>query len=81
MRNTVGLFVCMLTAGLCLGLCGCKDPVSYGNIPERSVNFTVRPYDMDNILIAVGGVKLFTYGYNGVCVYDIVYMSVLYGAF
>ncbi|MDE7357600.1 MAG: hypothetical protein K2M74_04100, partial [Bacteroidales bacterium] len=80
-RNTVGLSICMLTAGFCLGLCGCKDPVSYGNIPERSVNFTVRPYDMDNILMAVGGVKEFPYGYNGVCVYHIGDMAEEYVAF
>lgn len=75
------LFIGMLTAGLGLVLYGCEHSISHGNIPERSVNFTVRPYDTDNTLMAVGGVKDFPYGYSGVCVYHIGDMEEEYVAF
>ena len=81
MRNTVDFLLGMLTAGLCLCLCGCNHSISNGNIPERSVNFTVHPYDLDNTLMTVGGVKYFNYGYSGVCVYHIGDMEEEYVAF
>lgn len=59
----------------------CGDPVSYGNIPEETVNFTVRPYSTDNTLHGVGSYKYFPYGYMGVFVYHIGYMDEEYVAF
>lgn len=67
-----GLFVCMLS---------CGHQISYGNIPDRSVNFTVRPYDLDNTLLPVGSFKYFDHGYSGVFVYHIGDMEEEYVAF
>lgn len=55
--------------------------ISYGNIPEKTVNFTVRPLSMDNTLMTVGSFKYFPYGYSGVCVYHIGDMEEEYVAF
>ena len=81
MRNTGAFFICVLTAGLCLGLCGCKDPVSYGNIPDSTINFEVYPYSLDNTLMPIGNYIYKNAGYMGVFVYHIGYMDEEYIAF
>lgn len=71
----------VLLSGLLVCLLSCGHQISYGNIPDRSVNFTVRPYDLDNTLLPVGSFKYFQYGYSGVCVYHIGDMEEEYVAF
>ncbi len=72
------IFSAMVPLSLWMTSCG---EISHGNIPEKTVNFTVRPYSMDNVLLATGGYKYFPYGYMGVVVYHIGDMDEEYVAF
>lgn len=81
MRKTRVFTIGVLVAGLCLGLCGCKHGISYGNIPEETINFTVYPFSLDNTLMATGNYKYFQAGYMGVFVYHIGYMDEEFVAF
>lgn len=67
-------------ASLVLLMVSCGE-ISYGNIPEKTVNFTVRPRSLDNTLMPVGSFKYFPYGYSGVVVYHIGDMDEEYVAF
>lgn len=78
LSSTIGMLLGLLLCGGMLS--GCQQ-ITEGNIPERNVNFTVRPYDMDNVLLPVGGFKYFNYGYSGVFVYHIGDMEEEYVAF
>ncbi len=79
--KTAARLAASLPMGLCFFLCSCGDPVSYGNIPDETINFTVYPYSLDNTLMAVGNYKYFPYGYSGVFVYHIGYMDEEFVAF
>ena len=71
--------------GLCLlPLASCNSAIEYGEIPVEDihVNFIVRPYSMDNELLAIGNYKEFPdQGDWGVLVYHIGYMDEDYVAF
>lgn len=73
------LFPGLLLAYACVVSCG--HQISHGNIPDVNVNFTVRTYDMDNTLLAVGNFKYFPYGHSGVFVYHLGDMEEEYVAF
>ncbi|MCM1169770.1 MAG: hypothetical protein NC324_07525 [Bacteroides sp.] len=79
MRARFSFVPILIASGLCLVSCG--HQISHGNIPDTSVNFTVRPYDLDNTLLPVGSFKYFSYGYSGVVVYHIGDMEEEYVAF
>lgn len=66
---------------LALLMVSCGKQISYGNIPEETVNFTIRPYSIDNDLHGVGSYKYFPYGYMGVFVYHIGFMDEEYMAY
>lgn len=74
-------FLSLLLLLLSVCLLSCGHQISYGNIPDRTVNFTVRPYDLDNILLPVGSFHCFPHGYSGVFVYHIGDMEEEYVAF
>lgn len=77
----IRILSCSVTMVLLVVLHSCGKPISYGNIPDETVNFTVRPYSTDNVLHGVGNYKYFPYGYWGVFVYHIGYMDEEYVAF
>ena len=67
-----------------LPLASCNSAIEYGEIPVEDihVNFIVRPYSMDNELLAIGNYKEFPdQGDWGVLVYHIGYMDEDYVAF